>query len=139
MKPTFFLLALCLFFTFACEEQVEPRADQQIELNSAFSLKPPQKALSEELKIEVLKIDDSRCPADVQCSWEGEVSVKLGVHMSGKAEEVTLTLHNPALDGKNTAVLGDFRITLEWVSLPPSHKSKWGLQDYDVRLVVSRI
>jgi hypothetical protein len=139
MKRLLFLLSICLLPVFGCEEKTEALADQQIELNETFSLQPPQKAQADRLKVQVLQISDSRCPADVQCVWEGEVTVSLNVQLVGKNEEVDLILHKPDSDGKNTAVIGDYRITLEWVSMPPQHNSKWKLEDYNLHLRVSKV
>ena len=141
MKHQFLLLLLCLFVAFGCEDKVEPmpeHAEQKIELDQTFSLVPPQKAYADRLKVQVLEINDSRCPPGLQCIWEGEVVVKLGIQIAGKSEEAVLTLHRPEQDGKNVKVVGDYRITLEWVS---QHEPSTGtdLGDFEVRLTVSKV
>ena len=138
MKHQFLLLLLSLFVALGCEEKVIPeQAEQKIELDQTFSLVPPQKAYADELKVQVLEINDSRCPPHQQCFWEGEVVVKLGLKIAGKSEEAVLTLHRPEQDGKNTKVVGDYRITLEWVS-QGGLSTGTGVGDFEVRLTVSR-
>ena len=128
-----------MIWAFGCEDSKEALVDKPIVLDASFSLSPPQQARAEELQLKVSQIDDSRCPKEVQCIWEGDVSVWLIVTQAGTTEEIVLTLHNPSLDGKNVAEVGAYQIALEWVSMPPSHAANWKLEDYELRLMVRAI
>lgn len=141
MKHTLslFLLSLCLFFAVGCEKEEAPASHMEIALNVPFSLKPPQQGKSADIGVKVLQIADSRCPLDANCIWEGEVSVTLNVQTATDPREVVLTLHRPEVDAKNTTIVGAYRLTLEWVSMPPSADSGWKLENYELRLLVSRI
>jgi hypothetical protein len=51
-----------------------------IALGQAFTLAVGDvAALEEDLTVTLVRIDDSRCPPDVQCVWEGELSATLAV------------------------------------------------------------
>lgn len=53
-------------------------------------------------------VEDSRCPADVQCVWAGQVSVRLlGEHTDGRVAALTLTM--PA-GGPSSGALGDLQV-----------------------------
>ncbi|EMR02482.1 hypothetical protein ADICEAN_02355 [Cesiribacter andamanensis AMV16] len=123
----------------ACSPEQAPAADLELPLGTPFVLHPPQKALSEALRITILQVIDSRCPLDVNCIWEGEVSVRLLAEGAQDGAELQLTLHQPASDGRNVVEWEGYRITLEAVSMPPGHKANWKTEDYDVRLLVDRL
>lgn len=139
MKRLLLFLPLCLILLLSCEEKESVSPDKEVLINTSFSLRPPQQAQANGLRLTVLQVADSRCPVDVQCIWEGEVTVKLRVQTKFITEEVSLTLHRPDQDGKNTAVVGNYRITLESVSMPPNHKVQWKTEDYDLRLLISSL
>lgn len=63
-------------------------------LDSEFNLKIGESAnIDSKFQITFLNVtSDSRCPADVVCIWQGEVSVKLNVTKDGKISDHTLTL-----------------------------------------------
>ena len=139
MKRLLLFLPLCLILLLSCEEMDTAQPDKEVLMNTSFSLRPPQQAHASGIRLTVLQVADSRCPADVQCIWEGEVTVKLRAQTNFTTKEISLTLHRPDQDGKNTAVVGNYRITLESVSMPPSQKVQWKTEDYDLRLLISNL
>ncbi len=82
--------------------------------------------------------EDSRCPLNVQCVWEGQVRVVLRARLSGASSDNELTLigNQPIVA---TAEVGAFRITARQVdpypdaTLPPIEAA-----DYRLTLVVKR-
>lgn len=127
-----------MFLLLGCEDQTPAPEDARIELNTAFSLRPPQKAHNDAVAVAVLQVQDSRCPQDVVCVWQGEVAVRLQVQTPQDRQEVVLSLRQPDAEGRNEAVVGGYRIMLEAVSMPPSHKAQWKTEDYEVRLRISQ-
>lgn len=63
-------------------------------LDSEFNLKIGESAnIDSKFQITFLNVtSDSRCPADVVCIWQGEVSVKLNVTKDGQSSDHTLSL-----------------------------------------------
>ena len=68
--------------------------DIEADLGDEFSLAIGQKAIitGQDLEIHFKEVtEDSRCPRDVICVWEGEVVCLLEVTKNGASEEITLT------------------------------------------------
>lgn len=47
------------------------------------------------LDVEFLEIEDSRCPSDVTCIWEGRVSVTLRIYNQTQYQTIILTSESP--------------------------------------------
>lgn len=47
------------------------------------------------MKIKLLKINDSRCPKDMQCIWAGEITYEFVIKYKGKSYKRTLSTNNP--------------------------------------------
>lgn len=118
MKHHFPVLVLCLLLVYGCREESEPIPDvvHQIVLGKPFSLVPSEKARYHELDVHIFGITDDRCPAGEACNHEGEAVVILSVQTDGIAEQLTLTLNKPDVDGLNTTIHGNYRYTLERVT-----------------------
>ncbi len=71
--------------------------------------------------IELESIEDSRCPADVQCVWEGYAVIKLFVQIGIESHVIELcTLNNP--DGttlQKNQTIGDYQFNLLAVNPTP--------------------
>ncbi len=68
--------------------------DVEADLGQEFSLAIGQKAIitGEDLEIRFEEVsEDSRCPRDVVCVWEGRVACVLEITRGGVPEEITLT------------------------------------------------
>lgn len=93
----------------------EPAATRQpLPLDTPFSLQVGQSERVDDLEITLAGIsEDSRCPPDVQCVWQGQVGVQLEVAAAGdEMEPLTLTsVMSPTMS------LPDHQITL--VSVEP--------------------
>ena len=95
-----------------------------------------------DLSIEFWNVDeDSRCPLDVTCVWEGRVVVTLRVRRGGGSpQDVRLT--TVALEGapgSKSAQVGDFLITLQDVSPAPSTSEPLKISDYRITISVERV
>ena len=52
-------------------------------------------------------ISDSRCPANANCVWQGESTVKLSMHMAGVQQSFKLsTLNSPPTFNNDTTISG---------------------------------
>jgi hypothetical protein len=126
----FLMMAACLA---ACGDGLSSASTMTVPLGREFTLKVGETAMvgDTSLRISVDKVaEDSRCPLDVQCVWEGDaaVSVVIGdpatrsyqLHTSGRfarevthgAYQVTLVRLDPAPRSSVPLSPGDYRATL---------------------------
>jgi len=71
-----------------------------LNLDESFMIKLHQTLSVDNLAIEFSEIDDSRCPSDVTCVWEGVASVTLHIYNQTQYQTVTLNTN----DAKNMHV-----------------------------------
>lgn len=80
-------------------------------------------------------VEDSRCPRDVTCVWEGNGKVRLGLALGSDAEvpaDLNTTLQPSRTD------IGSYRISLIGLSPDPVSTSSIPPQNYRARLLVER-
>ncbi len=117
----------------------KPKNELQVQLNQTFNLKVGQKATVIDAGITVLFVDileDSRCPVDVVCVWQGNAKVALDVRESGKgAQRIEL---NSTSDPREV-FFGDFRV--DFVDIQPAKRSNQNVTkgDYILSLVVKDV
>ena len=105
-----------------CQHAKEARADDvEFHLNEAFALAGGQDAVisGEKLRLHFDEVlEDSRCPAQVDCVWTGQARIAIAAQDAGSAP-ITLAFNTNSAPGQNvkTAQVGDYVITL--VSLEP--------------------
>ena len=109
-------------------------------VNEEFTLAPGQTATvngaSVRLTFERVS-EDSRCPVDVTCIWEGDAVVVLRVKTD--ADEVTREVHTQGGEPRSRkAPVGDYVVTL--VKLEPAPRSSAPIEAaaYRATLVVGR-
>lgn len=92
-------------------------------LNEEFTLAPGQTASVNGTNVQLTfdrVSEDSRCPTDVNCIWEGDAVVVLRVKV--EAEETTREVHTQGAEPRSrTAPVGDYVVTL--VRLEPAPRS----------------
>jgi hypothetical protein len=105
-----------------CQHAKEARADDvEFHLNQAFALAGGQDAVivGEKLRIRFDEVlEDSRCPAQVECVWTGQARIAVVVQAAGGTPKTVAFNTNPA-PGQNvqTAQVSDYVIKL--LSLEP--------------------
>lgn len=88
-------------------------------------------------KISILDIEDSRCPSDVTCIWEGEVKISINV-VKDKNPMGNFTLTSRAGDKDlSTQTVDGYLIQVIDVNPYPVSTKQIPLSDYVVTLVVS--
>jgi hypothetical protein len=109
-------------------------------VNEEFTLAPGQTATVTEAKISLTferVTEDSRCPVDVTCIWEGDAVVL--VKVKTETDEVTRELHTQGGEPRSRkAPAGQYVITL--VKLEPAPRSTAPVEPaaYRATLVVGR-
>ena len=64
---------------------------KEIKLDEPFMIKLHQRLSVDNLDVEFSGIEDSRCPSDVTCIWEGRASVTLHIYNQTQYQAITLT------------------------------------------------
>ena len=109
-------------------------------VNEEFTLRPGQTAAvsGTPLRITFESVrDDSRCPTDVTCIWEGDATVVLKVAVD--AEENVREVHtNEGGERSRKVPAGDFVISLERLDPQPRSTQPIEASAYRVTLRVAR-
>lgn len=97
-----------------------------------FMIKLHQTLSVDSLDVEFLEIDDSRCPSDVTCIWEGRTSVTLRIYNQTQYHTIILTNETPTLH------VDSYEITLIDV-LPYPVSTEDITEEYVVTIGISKI
>lgn len=110
-------------------------------LNTPFYLKYGKTAYlpSENIEIKFSKvIQDSRCPSNVTCIWQGQVIIELDIIKNGKQVSTLMLTLIPGSDALPIQFLDKYTVTLKEVSPYPQSEQMIALKDYIVKIVVSK-
>ena len=109
-------------------------------LDTEFQLEIGQTASiqDEELEIQFWNLpEDSRCPSDVFCIWEGQVRIVLRVGKAGEEKQDLEVTSRAGHGDLARAGLGDYTIELIAVEPYPVSTERIELEDYLITLVVT--
>ncbi len=110
-----------------------------VTVGQAFDLRVGQTAhvvrASLAIRVEAV-LEDSRCPVDTTCVWEGDAVFRIRVE-EADGEGVTLELHTNPTFAQQGAFKG-FRVRLVRVEPPRRDGSAVAAEEYVLTLVVSR-
>ncbi len=71
---------------------------KSVSRDEIFTLKINQSIIFDDHSITLIDVlDDSRCPIDVYCVWEGDARLLLAIKKGSKIENSNVTLHKPLL------------------------------------------
>ena len=133
---TSWMMVACLAMA-ACGNKVSTPAGEKIPLGREFTLAPGQSAVvDDDLRLTLKSVtDDSRCPVDVTCVWEGDA--KVSVEVITPTPRAEHELHTSARFDRE-AKHGAYRVTL--VKLEPAPRSTTTISsgDYRATFVVVR-
>jgi hypothetical protein len=130
MKAVLLLFSLSLFLASTCEDAAT------FPLGESFTMSPQQELVNKpaDITIKWLEVsEDSRCPKNTNCVWEGQAIVNLLVN----GGPVTLTLRSGKPDKAQTLV-GEYIFTAETLS-PYPEGDKIEPADYRLQLKVSSL
>lgn len=132
MKNLAYILIALLSVTFlnSCKDEPTPEGvvfEDALKLNSVFQTK------SNSIKLTISEINDSRCPSDVVCVWQGMVVVKISADLPEK-KVLSLNSYNNQAD-----TIGHFEIRLIDVLPYPVSTKVIKLEDYEVKLKVTEL
>lgn len=141
-KYSFLSLVIVLLFTASCEKKTDLPELPEISLNTEFTLDFGAVGEIENTAIEISfeeVLEDSRCPADAVCIWEGRAWVKLvGTNASVETDIELITENSMNLDSMVTANYLDYQIELIKVDPYPGVSATEN-DEYDVTFVVTEL
>jgi hypothetical protein len=129
MKTIYFLLALISLLFISCENETVSESFS-IGLESKFKINNDYQSLDNYLNFSITEINDSRCPSDVQCIWEGKVDVKIEV-LNPTGGTITLSTYRHLID-----TIGNYSFEIKDVSPYPVSTKTIKLEEYDVTLKI---
>ena len=131
------VMAACLAMA-ACGNKVATPSGEKIPLGQEFTLAVGQSAVvvDESVRLTLKSVtDDSRCPVDVTCVWEGDAKVSVDVLTPTPREEHEL--HTSARFDRE-AKHGAYQIQLVRLEPAPRSTAKPTSSDYRATFVVVR-
>ena len=151
MRPTIYIAsAAALLSLAACgssdnvstlpgtSSSAEQANDLSAQLEAPFTLKPGQWAsvAGTSLRLSFAGVtNDSRCPANVQCVWQGDAAVALRVSLGGQESQATVHSANTGTASKDAKV-GAYTISLTDVQPQAVAGQTIAPSAYRVQLVV---
>ena len=133
---TSWMMAACLAMA-ACGNKVATPSGEKVPLGREFTLAPGQSVVvDEDLRLTLKSVtDDSRCPVDVTCVWEGDAKVSVDVITpTPRAEHELHTTGRESHEAKH----GAYRITLVKLEPAPRSTTTISASDYRATFVVVR-
>lgn len=128
-----FLILFCLLaLSFSCNHEQLPESFETGE-TKVFKAGDDYLSAVESLKFKISEIQDSRCPVDVVCIWQGEVAITINV-----ATPVNGMLRLSTFDNQ-TDTLGKYSFELVEVTPHPVSNEIIRLEDYDITLQVNKL
>lgn len=90
-----------------------------------------------DVRIELIGVEDSRCPSDVQCFWEGDAVVTMTIFSKGDVSTFTLNSNPNVGSGQVERTVLGYSISLKNVEpYPQSSSEKIALEEYTISLDV---
>jgi hypothetical protein len=135
-----YILPLALFLSLTLGSGCQGGTPETgVKLGQEFSLKVGQEVsiIGEDLKIKFAEfVGDSRCPINVVCIWQGEVTVRIEITTGGVS--YTKTLVKPGSSPIYiTTDFGNYEIQFDVQPYPEAGK-KISKQDYYLKLIVNK-
>ena len=125
MKVLILTLAVLLNFTFVSAQSAEQ-----------ITIKTGQQKITKtgRITIKFLElIEDSRCPADVNCFWAGIAKIKVQLNKNGKTSVVELNTQN-----EMATVFQGHMVTLKDLQPRQSTTSKYSQSAYSATLTITK-
>ena len=139
MKEKGLLLIFLMVIAFVgCNNESEPTITG-FEYGSPFSLAFGASDQSSDGQVEATftkVVSDSRCPLNVVCVWEGEVTVELDVKAGAVVETITLSDH-PNIGPRDT--INNYIFILLDVQPYPESTEELDMEDYTIELQVEEL
>jgi len=138
MKSVSFFALTALLFLVACNNDDN---DQSIVLDETFELDYRETKTFDNANFSITfenLIEDSRCPTDVVCGWEGRAIVEVKVQENEAISMYKLATYNSAnLDSLLTFQHEDYTVKLIQVNPIPVSTNPAEVEDYSLELEIT--
>lgn len=132
MKARIILVTVMLLSVFSCEKDDELNSFD-FEKNENFNINEDYVSNDQSLEFTITEINDSRCPSDVVCVWQGAAIVTIQIE-SPLRDEITLSTYDNLIDTS-----GNYSFELLDVTPYPVSTETIELDDYEVSLKIIRL
>jgi hypothetical protein len=137
------LIALLWISCVACDQNKDeiPQAQNQI-TNVAYRQLTQVTISGQALNVNVLEVNESRCPKDVVCIQEGSVNIVLNISDGTNEIKIPVAFKDSVKEsGKQTFVLGkqNYSLTIREVLPYPVSTEQTDVEDYKVSLSIEKI
>ncbi len=129
MKTLYFFLAFIFISFISCDNEPVPDSFS-FGLENDFKINGEYHSTDNLVQFKITEINDSRCPSDVVCIWEGKADVKIQVE-SPFSGTITLSTYDNPVD-----TVGNYSFKLIDVSPYPISTKTIKLDEYDVTLKI---
>ena len=130
MKKLFLLLVFTGLIFVACDKEILPETFD-FGLEEDFQMGEDYQSADHSLRFAITEINDSRCPSDVVCVWQGEAVVKIEVE-SPQSGSIELSTFDNLID-----TLGYY--SFELVEQGHIDLGEWNVEDGNLTTSTSSI
>jgi hypothetical protein len=128
------------FFLLLASACTKSNVSADAEYTKAITVKYLQEiTFTDDLKLKITKIEDSRCPKSVQCPWAGKVGLTILFTLQNVSKEVNVDFSSTSV--KNTIEVNGKKYEVEVTEvLPyPESPSNIPINDYQITLRLNKI
>lgn len=129
MKTISFLFLLTSISLVSCNKETVSESFS-LGLENNFKIHGEYNSIDNLLNFEIVEINDSRCPSDVVCVWQGKADVKIEIRNPVHSSIILNTFDNP-IDS-----VGNYLFELKDVSPYPISTKVIKLEEYNVTLKI---
>lgn len=133
------LLILLTLLVYSCSKDVNhPISQNNLKVGGNVILDYGKclKTIDKEYEICLISINDSRCPSDVVCVWEGDAAVEF--NLKSNTENNYFTLHSNNKFQQDT-IINNLKIKLLNVFVDPDSDNPPNQSGYSVELSISKL
>ena len=136
LNPGVFLFSTLILalLIFSCSKENDAESGSfNFGVEKQFELGKVNKSATNPLKFRIYEINDSRCPSDVVCVWQGMAEIKIEIETQ-RTDSIVLNTYNNLVD-----TVAHHIFTLKEVSPYPVSTKTVALKDYDVSLIITEL
>lgn len=132
MKRSILVLFAAMFVVFSCKEETF-REDFVLGEEENFKVGTENKSAESSVLFTITDVQDSRCPIDVECIWQGEAEIEIKFD-SPFQETIVLSTYDNLVD-----TVGNYTVKLLDVSPYPISTKTIKPEDYTIKLKVESL
>ncbi len=136
------LIPLCLVLILSISCKDDSGLKGPLEVNEVNKIRHLETLRNSEISIRFDEVaEDSRCPANANCAWEGNAKIKFTLAMNKRRQIVPFELYVSKithLEMKNDTIISDYRIEVIALQPYPESSDKIPQSDYIAEIRVEK-